>query len=76
MRLKVQAPWNGTMTLEKAETMTTPKGQTSPKADMIGMMDMTFKPAGSMLPVDSGSESLFDANSGKDNSDVLSSEDN
>ena len=55
--------------------MTTPKGQTSPKAEMIGM-DVTFKPAGSMLPVDSGSESLFDANSGKDNSEVLSSEDN
>ena len=26
MRLEVQAPWNGTMTHEKAEAITTPKG--------------------------------------------------
>ena len=43
------------------------------------MMDMTFKPSWRMLPVnslpvDSGSESLVEGNSGKENDEVLSSE--
>ena len=42
MRLEIQAPWNGTMTQEKAENMTTPKSQrTQPKQELI-QLDMTF----------------------------------